>query len=477
MTHPWRRDAASFAALCSLSLATSVLLDCGLVCSNDGAHYALISALAEDHSPVIDRFLQYTYRVDLSWKDGHYYSDRPPGTALLALPFYVLGKASGASGKDLEAIVALLPAILGALAVGLVFAVGRRLGLCRTAAALPAIALALCTPHRTYSSSLWSHAPSAFFDVLAVWLALRVIEEGSLEGRRARRLLVLLGIACGYGVVVDYSAAVSGAVVCLAAAAPALGKGPSLVARARAMWPLAAGLLAGVLPGLVYSTAAFGSPLATPYRYHVGWEVTRQLTTMYGGPFLEGFTGLLFRPEAGLLLYSPILALAFWAAPSMWSRIGARRAGATLLPGLAMLLLTAKHATWHGGAAHDARYLMVVMPLFCLPLGFFYRDARRDDRGEVNGLSLAVFWGLLYLSALIQIAKHAAGWMRSATPFVLQILDAAARSAPVDVGAFLHWLFPHPIAAAAVLAGGLVVTGLLWPWQPIASEQPALSPP
>lgn len=471
MNHDRRRDAAVFAALCSLSLATSVLLDCGLVCSNDGSHYALISALAEDRSPVIDRFLPYTRNVDLSWRDGHYYSDRPPGTALLAVPFYLAGKASGASGTRLEAIVALLPAALGALAVGLLFAAGRRLGLGRTAAALAALALALCTPHRTYSSSLWSHAPSAFFDVLAIWLALRVADEGSLDGARARRLLLLLGIACGYGVVVDYSAAVSGAVICLAAVAPALKRGPSLLQRTRALWPLAAGLVAGVLPGLIYSAVAFGSPLATPYRYHVGWEVTHQLSTMYGGPFLDGFTGLLFRPEAGLLLYSPVLALAFWAAPSTWGRIGARRACAILLPALAMLLLTSKHATWHGGAAHDARYLMVVMPLFCLPLGVFYADARRDGRGG----ALAVFWGLFYLSALIQIGKHAAGWMRSATPFVLQILDAAARSAPVDAGALLDWLFPHPIAAAAVLACGLVVAGLLWPWQPIAAEQPALS--
>jgi hypothetical protein len=471
MTLERRRDFAVLAALCSLSLATSVLLDCGLVCSNDGSHYALILALAEDHSPVIDRFVSYTYDTDLSWKGGLYYSSRPPGTALLALPWYVAGKAAGASGKQLETIVVLLPALLGALAVGLVFATGRKLGLGRSAAAVGALALALCTPHRTYSSSLWSHAPSAFFDVLALWLTLLVLEEPALETARARRLLLSLGLACGYGVVVDPSAAVSGSVICLAAAGAAFKKGPSLAARARALCPLAAGLALGVLPGMIYSAVAFGSPFALANRYDVHWASSRTISTMYAGPFADGFVGLLFRPEAGLLLYSPVLVLAFWAVPSMWRQIGTRRAAAVVFPPLAMLLLTSKHGTWHGGAAHDVRYLMLVMPLFCLPLGFFYSSARRSRAGTGNGAALAIFWGLFYLSALIQIGKHAVGWMRSATPFVLQILDAASKSGPVHAGAFLAWLFPHPLAAAAILACGAAGAAVLWPREQTQPEE------
>jgi len=438
-----RRDRALYIALFSVSFATSVLLDCGLVCSNDGSHFALVSALAEDRSAIIDRFLPYTRNVDLSFKDGHAYSDRPPGTAVLAVPWYLAAKAAGLEGAGREQVVALLPALLGALAVVLTYAICRALGLGPAPAALAALALALCTPHRTYSSSLWSHAPAAFFVALASWLALGAIDDPK------RRRLLLLGLACGYGAGVDYSSVVPGAIICLAALGRNLRRG---------LLPLAAGLVAGALPALIYAAVAFGSPFATPYRYHVGWEATRQLSTMYGGRFFEGLAGLLVRPEAGLLLYSPVLVLAFWAAPRTWRAIGTRRAAATLLPALALLLLTARHATWHGGAAHDARYLTPVMPLFCVPLGFFY--ARTGRAG------LAAFWGLFDASALIQIAKHAVGWMRSATPFVLQILDAASRSAPIDVGGFLSWLFPHPIAAAAILAGGLAGAAFVWPRPP-----------
>ncbi len=233
--------------------------------------------------------------------------------------------------------------------------------------------------------------------------------------------------------------------------------------RARALGALAAGLLAGAAPALAYCSVAFGSPLATPYRYHVGFEATRKLGTMYGGAFLDGFTGLLFRPQAGLLLFSPVLALGFWALPRAWRALGTRRAAATLLPGLSLLLLTSKHATWDGGAAHDARYLMLVMPMFCLPVGFFYSSARAVG----TLLRAAERWrssgACFYLSALVQAGKHAAGWMRSATPFVLQILDAASHSSTVPLRDFLAWLFPHPLAATCVLGVGLAGAALIWP--------------
>ncbi|HET9752095.1 MAG TPA: phospholipid carrier-dependent glycosyltransferase [Myxococcales bacterium] len=462
MTDHSRRDLSVALLLATISLSTSVLLDAGLVGSNDGAHFALVRALADDHSPVIDRFVSYTRHVDLSERGGHFYSDRPPGTALLALPLYAAAKAMAASPEDQEAITALLAAALGALAVALTYLVGRRLGLARTPAALGALALALCTPLRTYSSALWSHAPSAFFEICAVWLALGIIARPASPP--ARRLLFLLGLTAGFAVGVDYSAAVSGGVICLAAAWPALAGKPARPAeRAHALAPLAAGLLAGAAPALAYSWVAFGSPFATPYQYHLGFEVTRKLGDMYGGDFLDGFTGLLFRPRAGLLLYSPVLALGLWALPGWWRALGTRRAAAALLPGIAMLLLTSRHATWDGGAAHDARYLLLVIPAFCLPVGFFYAWARGGQGAPSRGGALALFWGLFYLSALVQAVKHAAGWMRSATPFVLQILDAASRSAPVPVRELLAWLFPHPLAAACVLALGLAGAALVWP--------------
>jgi hypothetical protein len=40
----------------------------------------------------VDGFEQYTRFVDYSKRDGHYYSDKPPGVSALALPLYVVGR-------------------------------------------------------------------------------------------------------------------------------------------------------------------------------------------------------------------------------------------------------------------------------------------------------------------------------------------------------------------------------------------------
>jgi len=62
-----------------------------IVSCNDGSHYALVSALVEKHSTEISEYMYYTWKTDYATKDGKYFSDRVPGTAFLAVPFFALG--------------------------------------------------------------------------------------------------------------------------------------------------------------------------------------------------------------------------------------------------------------------------------------------------------------------------------------------------------------------------------------------------
>jgi hypothetical protein len=64
---------------------------CYINTSNDGSHYALVTAIVEKQTTVIDDYISYTGLTDYAVKNGHYYSDRLPGTALLLLPFYTFG--------------------------------------------------------------------------------------------------------------------------------------------------------------------------------------------------------------------------------------------------------------------------------------------------------------------------------------------------------------------------------------------------
>jgi hypothetical protein len=453
-----RRDRALAIALFAVAAGTSVTLDAGVVCSNDGAHYALVRALADYHTTSIDKVIAYTNHVDYSVRDGRAYSDRPPGTAMAALPFYLVARALSASDATRQAVTALFSALVGALAVVLTFATARRLGFGRPGAAAAALVLATCTPHRTYSTALWSHAFSAFLVVLCVWLATPRAPGEPAPRSWATRLL--FGVAAGYAIGVDYSVAVVSllllGVVC--GAAYRSGGRWSLLAAAV---PLAAGALVGLAPTLIYHQAAFGSPLATPYRFHVHFPTTRSVSSTYSGSFLEGLFGLLVSWRAGLLLYSPILVVALAAAPRMARALGWQRALCVVAPWVLMLLVTAKHSTWHGGGAHDARYLMCVMPLFCLPL------AEVVDRLVAGGRPdrLLAFAGLFGLSALVQVVKHSLGWSREIAPWLSMLGRAADGDRLGEVAqAMLAWMFPHPLVGAAIMGLGIAAAaGVAWP--------------
>jgi hypothetical protein len=65
---------------------------------NQNAHLALVKALSHG-TPVIDRHSTGTF--DLAFSDGHYYSAKAPGVALLAVgPYFVLDRTGA-----LEAVV------------------------------------------------------------------------------------------------------------------------------------------------------------------------------------------------------------------------------------------------------------------------------------------------------------------------------------------------------------------------------------
>ncbi len=71
-----------------------------ILTSNDGSHFALVSALVEEGSVKINNYVEHTHFIDYNFKDGDYYSDRPPGTAFLSIPFYLIGKLVQKTGLD-----------------------------------------------------------------------------------------------------------------------------------------------------------------------------------------------------------------------------------------------------------------------------------------------------------------------------------------------------------------------------------------
>ncbi|MDX6423953.1 MAG: hypothetical protein QOI67_1424, partial [Gaiellaceae bacterium] len=144
---------------------------------NQNSHYALVKALAEG-TPRIDATRFETGDLstqDLAYDEGHYFSDKPPGLAAVALPAYIALRAAGVrtSGDPTVMLWALglvgvvLPTVLLIVLMALVVeAFEPRLG-------LPvALVLGTGTLLLPFSTMFFSHALSAllvFASFAAAW--------------------------------------------------------------------------------------------------------------------------------------------------------------------------------------------------------------------------------------------------------------------------------------------------------------------
>jgi len=396
-------------AFSSLYFATTT----GITCSNDGSHYALTRAIAEEGRFTIATFDDYAEGNDVAQRDGRLYSDRPPGTALVASAFYKLGGLLPeplvrlSSRHDAEnprlLYVMLLPVLAGAAALALVYGMLRFLNVSVFGALTSAVALGLGTVHWKYSSVLFSHALSGFLVVLMIHLAGRLVRKS----QGARPLYVILGLLAGYAVLVEYSNALLVVAVPLYLWAAA----PRETPRAKAT-QIALFCLGGLVPAAFlafYNTINFGSPFSLSYDYAVNYPWAGNLAETFNFPVGRGLLAILFWGEGGgwcnptcynqgVLLLSPILLLSFFGVAPFFRR-SPRFASLAVGLFLIYVVVFSMHRTFHGFTA-DSRYLTPFLALWSLPLGFFaQRIDRADGSGPRHAVANLLFYGLLFLSA------------------------------------------------------------------------------
>ena len=245
----------------------------GVVGSNDGSHYALVRSLVEHGTFRVNKSLQWTCEdvatdrerfigvvdgtdslgdpvVFPRQKDENFYSNKPPGTAFLAVPFYYLGRwmdpwlqyypppATGTtedrfphdwfrmeipffseahkvgfqgSLEDLrrsyiqewqrQNVVNILPAILGTLSTWMVIRLSMQLGAGFWPSLVTGFFVALGTIQWRYSTVLFSHILST--------VVLLLLIDGIAAGwsRNRKSGMVLWGALLGYMVATQYQAA------------------------------------------------------------------------------------------------------------------------------------------------------------------------------------------------------------------------------------------------------------------------------
>jgi len=351
---------------------------------------------------------------DFSEVHGRLYSNKAPGGSLVAVPAYALARTivGPPSAGNLRATitamrmaVSTLPLVLLTLAF---IRQARRLQIAPERITFAVAVLLFGTPIFAYGMMLFSHVLTAVA-LFGAWLLL----FGEARLRPATRDLAA-GALLGLAAVSEYPTAVPAAVLTLCAWR---GRGlPCLVRVAAGALPLIAALA-------VYNHIAFGSVFALSSSFeHVAAFQQMSQSGLWGVglPSPTRAARLLFDPGKGLLIFSPVLVVALMAIPAARRGLPSAAFWSLVLTPLALLLVYAGYANWHGGWTVGVRYLVPCLP-FLVFLLLFGRPRVID--APLLGASVAA----VVLTSLVfpfVSGAYAFPWASFATPLLAKGLVA-----------------------------------------------------
>ncbi len=333
-----------------------------------------------DLTDLMPLFERPTERGIILSKTGGWISRYPPGSAIMAAPFFgamSVYRDTPPSSSRMQRMGKLAAATYCALAAVLVFLTVSRLF---PGAEWPATVLFAfgTTVYSTAGQALWQHGPAVFWTALGLYVLLAA--EGEITLRRAAGA----GFALGAATVCRPPVAVF-----------LLGLVAALLVSRRPR--AAAGMLVGAL-GPVAALLAYNLH-CTGHILWGGYGVEAQGREPH---FWTGLAGLAVAPSRGILFFTPAVVLAAWgaallakgkggvSAPRQAILAGAG-AGAVLLP-----MVHAGWADWSGTWCYGPRYLTEAMPVVAV----FFALAWREMRGRRARITA---WGLVGISAAIHV--------------------------------------------------------------------------
>ena len=374
---------------------------------NQNSHFDLVRAIVEQGTLRIDSYYENTN--DTAFANGHYYSDKAPGLALLAVPVALatrpLMRAAGvdpASARglvDLSYCVTLFAVALPmAAACSCLFWIALQLGSSASAATFAALTLGLATPMWAYSTLFWGHALAGACLVFAFACALRL--RAALGSTADAFWGSALGLAAGWATLTEYPAVPASAMVAGLALALVWKDGQR---RGRVILGIAAGALPCLLALMAYQRAAFGSVFHPSYAYYpagaFSWMTHGYLGLTY--PRIDVALKLLFGCRRGLLFSGPVVLAAPFGLGMLWKR-PATHAAAVVVAAIAAyyFLFHTSFSSWPAGWSYGPRYMAPGLPLLCLGLAPLWDHARTGWR-IVLGILAVVGVGLTLMAVSV----------------------------------------------------------------------------
>jgi hypothetical protein len=339
--------------------------------ANELPRIYLVQAMVDDHTFAIDRGVKtWGATFDVSTANGHSYSNKAPGSSMLAVPFYaamefVVGVPSLAATMWLcRMVTGVIPTLV---LLWLLWGFLARFAPDPAVRRLVVVGYAFGSMALTYSILYYSHQLSAVCLASAWILAIDVA-----EGRRGLRAMVGIGALAGGAILTDYQAG-------FAALPVAIDVAVRMRAWKHRQWVGGLALAAGgaALPVallLYYHAVCFGSPLRTGYDLSTAAHGHGEGLLGLSSPSWHHFIAATIAP-VGVFTLAPWLLLAIPGAVTL-----GRRDRATAITCAAVgcvMLWFISSLRFPGGWEVGPRYVVVMLPFF-LPLVAAQLQAWRD---------------------------------------------------------------------------------------------------
>ncbi|MCP4674156.1 MAG: glycosyltransferase family 39 protein [Deltaproteobacteria bacterium] len=294
-------------------------------------------------------------------RQGHYYSNKAPGTILLGtISYFLLYRVERLLGidpydastteKNLYLINLFVSVVIGALGIVIFRRILLVLGTGEPQALFLTLVLAFATTLFPYSIQMWGHTTAAAFSTMALYAIIH----------RSPRHLALSGFLVGMAAVTDYLGCIMAVIYGIYLASSQFRRVPWFV-------------LGGSLPLVVlmaYHQACFDSPFTSAINYTLGvFRDDDRLWGVFGPISVEHAVAILLSRYRGVLVHMPILLLSlpglvFWLRRNRRDRI----AWLCLVSMGVFILMNASFNGWAGGASVCARYQILTLPFWVLCL-------------------------------------------------------------------------------------------------------------
>lgn len=361
---------------------------------NQNSRFALVRAIVEEHALYIDHTMRFDgERVtgDVARVGGHFYSDKAPGLALVAVGPVAIAHLFVQEPDSREGIAVLsyvativTAAIPGVVAALLIFYVTGALGASRGAAVFSATVCGLGSPFWGYATLLYGHvlAAACLMAAFAAAVALRAPSKA----HRDSVLGLAVGAFGGWAAITEYPTAIPAAVIAMLAIAGASVSGRRVRS---AVGGIIVGAVLCVAILFAFNVASFGAPLS------LGYANEETFAGMHQGLF--GITyprpgvlfQILFGQFRGLFFLAPVLAAAPFGLLLLVRDRATRAAGlAAGAIALYYVLFNASYYYWTGGWSLGPRHMAPALPFIGLGLAPLWSRAKSGLRVVLGAIAL-----------------------------------------------------------------------------------------